>query len=148
MEPDRDTHGADEARVWELYKQYEREAEERARAEANLTEEEWTEKVLDAERELLREHIGLPRKPSDPAPELPTTNVAGFFIERATDAAECELPTCWEIIPQGDYQLALAPAMNLTHWTQGQPESVGQYGNYVGCQILTSRISTNTEDFG
>ena len=63
-------------------------------------------------RELLREHMGLPRKPDHPAPP-PTSNIAGFFLGKGPGTARCRLSACRAPILPGNYRFALAPAMAL-----------------------------------
>lgn len=147
MNPERYNRGSfDPCLLKKQIEESKKKYEEQALAEANLTEEERAEKVLAAERALLREYIGLPRNPGDAAPN-PSRNAAGFFIERAAGDACCRLPTCREIIPQGDYRLALAPAMNLSHWTRGRLGSVGKYDNqYWRLVHKLPHTSTNTDD--
>lgn len=139
MEPEQGTGGPADARITKLPSELKKEDEERERAEASLTEEERAEKLLAAERELLRGHMGLPRKPGDAAPR-PPRDIAGFFIERAPGEARCKLPTCWKPIPPGDYRLALAPGMAQGNWNRGQLGSVGQYENVLGNPSLICHI--------
>lgn len=126
MEPEEGTGDFIDARLVKIFDELDEECEGGEGDEASLTEEERAENLLAAERDLLRRHMGLPRKAGDPAPR-PPRNIAGFFIERAPREARCKLPTCWKPIPPGDYRLALAPGMDLEDWNRGQLGSVDYY---------------------
>ncbi|ROW00741.1 hypothetical protein VMCG_06464 [Cytospora schulzeri] len=141
MAPKQGTVGPTDARTIEIYEEPRKEYEERERAEASLTEEERAEDLLAAERGRLREHMGLPRTPGDPAPQ-PPRNIAAFFIEKAPGQARCRLPTCLEPIPLGDYRLALAPSMNSTNWHRGRLGSVDYY--HIRCFEEIADFSDST----
>ena len=85
--------------------------------------------VLRMERETLREHIGLPRKPNDPKPPKPETQPV-FFIELTSPStrggAHCKLLICNQgLIRPGEYRLALTPSMDMFNFMAHTPGIAG-----------------------
>lgn len=87
------------------------------------------DEVLHIETEMLREHIGLPRKPGGEQPVLPKMQPL-FFIEKTPYSAQngvlCKLRTCRKhVIRPGEYCVALDPPMGIRSNTQDSPERAG-----------------------
>ena len=73
------------------------------------------EDEIGYQADCLRQHLGLPKAPGMPIPEL-SGPVPLFFIERAPDnrrgGAKCKLVSCLEFIEPQSYRVALNPSMD------------------------------------
>ncbi|KAL1869747.1 hypothetical protein Plec18167_007671 [Paecilomyces lecythidis] len=78
-----------------------------------------TPDLLEMERKLLRQHLGLGLNHGDPPADSPPQIQPLFFIEMALHSsrgAKCKLPTCDKNIMPGELRLAMNPAMGYGSW--------------------------------
>ena len=83
---------------------------------------------IEYQADFLRQHLGLPKAPGMPAPELSGPTPL-FFVELAPynrrGGAKCKLASCHETIEPESYRIALNPSMDPVAARYGSQNSGG-----------------------